>query len=412
MLSTKGCELSIVISNSRMNKSYSSGITYLFIIAVLPFFILSCGDANQQQGQQQVEEYPVLELQPRSIELTSSYPATLEGKQTVEIRPRVPGYIIEMHVDEGDWVSKDQVLFTLNNVEYQQEVRSAKADIQAAKARVSTAEDEVERQQSLVDKEIVSQYQLQSAKNELESNQAALAQAESRLKNAQVNLGYTEVKSPVTGIIGTIPYRIGSLVNSSISQPMTVVSDISEVYAYFSMSERELLEMARTVSSDGEDQTIQQRVAEMPQVNLLLADNSRYEHQGTLKLASGLIDKETGSASFRATFPNPQEILRSGGSGNVEIPFNQDAALVIPKKATYEIQNKRFAYVVTDSNTVESREVSFLPVDTKQLFVVNEGIAEGARIVSSGIGQLDDGTKIKPNTVDADSLYQSLTESE
>jgi membrane fusion protein (multidrug efflux system) len=395
-----------------MSKPYSSVITNLFIISVLPLLIFSCGDANQQRGQQQVQQIPVLDLQPRSIELTSTYPATLEGKQTVEIRPRVPGYIIEMHVDEGDWVSKDQVLFTLNNEEYQQEVRSAKADIQAAKARVSTAEDEVERLQSLVDKEIVSQYQLQSAKNTLESNRAALAQAESRLKNAEVNLGYTKVKSPVTGIIGTIPYRIGSLVNSSIAQPMTVVSDISEVYAYFSMSERELLEMAQTVSGDGENKPIQQQVAEMPEVKLLLANNTKYEHPGTLKLASGLIDRETGSASFRATFPNPQEILRSGGSGNVQIPFDKDSAIVIPKKATYEIQNKRFAYVVTDSNTVESREVSLMPVDTKQFFVVNEGLSKGERIVSSGIGQLDDGTTIEPNPVDADSLYRSLSSNE
>ncbi|MEL7834765.1 efflux RND transporter periplasmic adaptor subunit [Fodinibius sp. Rm-B-1B1-1] len=395
-----------------MKNTYRSVQILIIIVVVLPLFMVSCGETNQQQGQQQVEQYSVLELQPRSIELKSSYPATLEGKQTVEVRPRVPGYITEMHVDEGDLVSKGQVLFTLNNEEYKQEVRSAKADIQAAKARVSTAEDEVERQQNLVDKEIVSQYQLQSAKNELESNQAALAQAESRLKNAEVNLGYTQVKSPVNGIIGTIPYRIGSLVNSSISQPMTVVSDISEVYAYFSMSERELLEMAQTVSDDGGNKTVQQRVAEMPEVNLLLADNTKYEHQGTLKLASGLIDRETGSASFRATFPNPQEILRSGGSGNVEIPFNQDSAIVIPKKATYEIQNKRFAYVVTDSNTIESREVSVLPVDTKQLFVVDEGLSEGGRIIASGIGQLDDGMTIKPNLVDADSLYQSLKDSE
>lgn len=395
-----------------MSKSHSLGITYLFILSVIPLLILSCRGANQQQGQQQVQKYPVLELQPRSIELTSSYPATLEGKQTVEIRPRVPGYITEMHVDEGNWVSKDQSLFTLNNVEYQQEVRSAKADIRAAKARISTAKDEVERLQSLVDKEIVSKYQLQSAKNELESNKAALAQAQSRLKNAQLNLGYTEVKSPVNGIIGTIPYRIGSLVNSSISRPMTVVSDISEVYAYFSMSERELLEMAQTVSSSEGNKTIQQQVAEMPDVNLMLADNSEYKHRGKLKLASGLIDRQTGSASFRATFPNPQQILRSGGSGNVEIPFNQETAIVIPKRATYEIQNKRFVYIVSDSNTVESKEVSVLPIDTKRLFVVDEGLSKGERIISSGIGQIDDGTKIQPNAVDADSLYQSLTASE
>ena len=395
-----------------MNNNYSLPLESLFVFAVLPLLLLSCGDANQRQGQQHVEQYPVLELQPKSIELTSTYPATLEGQQTVEIRPRVPGYIVQMHVDEGDWVSKGEVLFTLNNEEYHQEVRSAKADIQAAKADVSTAEDEVERLQSLVDKEIVSQYQLQSAKNQLQSNKATLAQAEARLTNANVNLGYTEVKSPVDGIIGTIPYRIGSLVNSSISQPMTIVSDISQVYAYFSMSERELLEMAKTVSDDGRSQTIQQQVAEMSEVNLMLADNTKYEYKGTLKLASGLIDRETGSASFRATFPNPQEILRSGGSGNVEIPFHQDSAIVIPKKATYEIQNKRFVFTVTDSNIVENREISVLSVDTKQLFVVDKGLSKGERIITSGIGQLDDGTAILSNPVDADSLYQSLRDSE
>lgn len=392
--------------------NYNFKVIPLVIAAVVTLTIISCSDTNQQQNNQQPDRYPVLELQPRSIELMSTYPATLEGRQTVEIRPRVPGYIIDMHIDEGDWVEKDEVLFTLNNEEYQQEVRSAKADIQAAKARVSTAEDEVERLQSLVDKEIVSQYQLQSAKNELESNQASLAQAESRLKNAQVNLGYTEVKSPASGIIGTIPYRIGSLVNSSISRPMTVVSDISEVYAYFSMSERELLEMAQTVSGEGGNKTIQQRVAEMPKVNLLLADNSEYDHQGSLKLASGLINKETGSASFRASFPNPQEILRSGGSGNVEIPFGQDSAIVIPKKSTYEVQNKRFVYMVTDSNTVESQEVSLLPVTTKQLFVVEEGLLPGSKIVTTGIGQLEDGTAIEQNPINADSLYQELTVSD
>lgn len=392
-----------------MNNIYRSGLAYLIIISVIPLLVLSCDDGSQQQNQQQAGQFPVLELQPRSIALSTSYPATLEGKQTVEIRPRVAGYITHMHVDEGDLVSKGQVIFTLNNEEYQQEVRSAKADIQAAKARISTAEDEVERLQSLVDKEIVSQYQLQSAENELETSQAALAQAESRLKNAQVNLGYTDVKSPVTGIIGTIPYRIGSLVNSSTTKPLTVVSDISEVYAYFSMSERELLEMAKTVSDDGENKTIQQRVEEMPAVNLRLADNTSYEHKGRLKLASGLIDRETGSASFRATFPNPQEILRSGGSGTVQIPFQQEEAIVIPKKATYEIQNKRFVYIVNDNNVAEGQEISVLPISTKQLFVVQDGISEGDRIVTSGIIQLEDGIEINPQPVNSDSLYQALT---
>ncbi len=388
-----------------------STVSLLSLLAGL--LVLSCGNSQQgSPGEQQAESYPVLNLQPRSIELTNTYPATLEGIQTVEIRPRVPGYITAMHVDEGDWVNKNQVLFTLNNEEFEQEVRSAEADVQAAKASVSTSEDEVERLQNLVDKEIVSNYQLQSAKNTLKSNKAALAQARARLKNAQVNLGYTEIKSPASGIISTIPYRIGSLVNSNISRPLTIVSDISEVYAYFSMSERELLEMAQSVSGEDGDQTIQERVASMPDVNLILADNTKYNRQGSLKLASGLINKETGSASFRAVFPNPRQILRSGGSASVQIPFQQNSAIVIPKKSTYEIQNKRFVFTVTDSNTIESTEVAVLSLSTKQLFVVDEGLSTGDVIVSSGTAQLDDGNRIKPTPVNADSLYQSLTVSD
>lgn len=384
--------------------------TYSFILS-LALLAAACSNSgsqgNAQQGQE-AQSYPVLHLEPRSIELTTTYPATLEGKQTVEIRPRVPGYITRMHVDEGDLVSEGEVLFSLNSEEFEQEVRSAKANVQAAEAGISTAKDEVERLQNLVDKEIVSDYQLQSAINTLKSNKAALAQAEARLENAQVNLAYTKVKSPADGIIGTIPYRIGSLVNSNISQPMTVVSDISEVYAYFSMSERELLEMAQSVSGEEGNSSIQQRVADMPKVNLILADNSTYAHRGTLKLASGLINKQTGSATFRADFPNPEQILRSGGSGKVQIPFKQDSVIVIPKKSTYEVQDKRFVYSLSDSNTVVGTAVSVLPVSTKQLFVVEEGLTAGDDIITTGTGQLQEGTPVKPRAVNADSLYQSL----
>lgn len=387
-------------------------ITNLFFL-LSSLLLISCGGGQQgmQQGQQQVQSYPVLDLQPRSIQLTSSYPATLEGQQTVEIRPRVQGYIVEMPIDEGDIVSKGQTLFQLNSEEYEQQVRSAKADVAAAKAGVSTAEDEVKRLSSLAEKEIISDYQLQSAKNNLQSQEAALAQAQAALKNAEVNLGYTNIKSPTAGVIGKIPYRIGSLVSSTNPQPLTVISNISRMYAYFSMSERELLEMAQSVAKSGEEgnQTLQQRIADMPEVNLILPDNTIYGHKGKLRLASGLIDQQTGSASFRAVFPNPEEILRSGGSANIQIPVQQNNAIVIPKKSTYEVQNKRFVYTVTDSNTVESTEVATLDLSTQQLFVVEEGLTSGSSIVTTGITNLQDGAKIKPTPVNADSLYQALT---
>lgn len=390
--------------------NYRKIIRSIGILFVIPALFAACGNSDQQQmsAQQQVQSFPIVNIQPRSVILTTSYPATLEGMQTVEIRPRVSGYITDMHVDEGDWVDKNQVLFTLNNEEFEQEVRSAKADVQAAKARVSTAEDEVERQQNLVEQDIVSNYQLQSAQNSLQASKAALAQARARLENARINLGYTKVKSPVNGMIGTIPYRIGSLVSSTVNPPLTVVSDISKVYAYFSMSERELLSMAQR-SDEQEGQTLQERVEALPDVNLILADNSLYDHKGNLKLASGLINQQTGSASFRAVFPNPNEILRTGGSAEVQIPYRQESAVVIPKSATYEIQNQRFVYTVTEENVVESSNISVLPLSTKQLFVVEEGLSAGDKLIVSGLGQLEDGMTIKPNTVNADSLYQSLS---
>lgn len=383
------------------------------LLLLAAFIFTSCSGGEQQGqgpgGQQQVQSYPVLDLQLRSIVLTSSYPATLEGAQTVEIRPRVQGYITQMRVDEGDLVSKGQVLFQLNSEQFEQEVRSAQADVEAAQAGVSTAENEVKRFRSLVEKEIISDYRLQSAKNALESQKAALSQARAALENAHVNLSYTSVKSPANGIIGNIPYRIGSLVSSSSSQPLTVVSDISEVYAYFSMSERELLEMAQNVSDKGGNQTIQQQVAEMPKVNLIMADNTKYNWQGTLKLASGLINSETGSASFRAVFPNPEEVLRSGASGNIQIPVDLDSVIVIPKKSTYEVQDKKFVYTLTDSNKVKSTAISTRTLSTQKLYVVQEGLSTGDQIVTAGMGNLQDGASIKPQPMNADSLYESLT---
>ncbi|NGP87230.1 efflux RND transporter periplasmic adaptor subunit [Fodinibius halophilus] len=382
----------------------------LFVFITTSIVLSSCGSNNQKQRKnQQPQSYPVIELQPRSIELTSSYPATLEGTQTMEIRPRVSGYIVEILVDEGDTVKKGQPLFKLNSEQYKQDVRSGEANVQAAKAAVKTANDKVHQYTKLVEKNIVSTYQLQKARNNYKAKKAALAQAKSALQNARINLGYTVIKSPANGVMGTIPYRIGSLVHSSIQKPLTKISDISEVYAYFSMSERELLEMTKNNISEMESHSLHERIQSMPGVRLILADNTTYEHNGTLRLASGLINTQTGSASFRAQFPNPKKILRSGGSGNIEIPFQKDSAMVIPKKATYEVQNKVFVYTVSDDNTVQSTEVHPLKLSTKQLFVIKEGLTPGDKIITGGLGSLRKGVSIRPQSINSDSLYNTLS---
>ena len=383
-----------------------------FLFGLVTFVLAWCGGAAGQesaQQSQQAEPYPVLSVESRSIVLTSSYPATLEGAQTVEIRPRVDGYIVAMRVDEGDTVEENQVLFRLNGETYQQAVRSAEADVEAAVAGVHTAEDEVQRLAKLTEEDILSDYQLKAAENGLQSRKAALSQARAALTNARVNLSYTYVRSPTDGVIGEIPYRIGSLVSSSSTQPLTVVSDISRVYAYFSMGESELLKMSQAIGGEGESRRLRRRAIELPRANLILSDGTTYHHRGDVKLSSGLIDTETGSASFRAVFPNPQGLLRSGATGTVQIPFRSDSSIVIPKSATYEIQAKRFVYRLADDNTVESVEVKTGPLSTDKLFVVERGLSEGDKVVVQGMGSLSEGTEIQPQPVAADSLHQALT---
>ena len=382
------------------------------LFGLIAFTLAACGGAGGQgaQGQQNQapQPYPVLSVEPRSVVLTTSYPATLEGKQTVEIRPRVQGYITEMRVDEGDEVQRNQVLFRLNSESYQQAVRSAEADVEAAQAGVQTAEDEVQRLTQLTEQDIVSGYELKSAQNTLLQRKAALSQAQAALTNAQVDLSYTYVRSPTSGVIGEIPYRIGSLVSSSNTQPLTVVSDASEVYAYFSMSEGELLEINQSTGA-GDEKTLRERIADLPAANLILTDGSTYDRAGDIKLASGLINTQTGSASFRAVFPNPEDALRSGATANVQLPFRRDSSILIPKSATYEIQNKQFVYRVADSSTVESAEITTAALSTPKLYVVEDGLAAGDRIVIEGMGNLQDGARIQPQLVNADSLYQAMT---
>lgn len=381
----------------------------LLLLLSLGLVVGGCGGATGQSGarQQGPSAYPVLSVEARSVVLPSSYPTTLEGRQTVNVRPRVQGFIVEMRVDEGDAVEQGEVLFRLNNEEYQQAVRSAKADVEAARANVQQAEDEVERLTRLVEKDIVSEYELKSAKNTLKSREGALSQAEAALKNAQVNLDYTYVRSPAEGVIGSIPYRIGSLVSSTSTEPLTVVSDISEVRAYFSMNERELLDMVQRTDGD-QNVALRERIEQLPDAQLILSDGTTYRHSGDISLASGHINTETGAASFRARFPNPEKMLRNGATATLQIPYRRDSALVVPKSATYEVQDKRYVYRVTDSSAVESVQIETAPRSTAKLFVVDGGLSAGDRIVTEGVGRLQDGTGIRPKAVPADSLYRTL----
>ncbi len=387
----------------RMNK-----ILLLLLLPVVSALVSSCGGNGQKQatgGAAQIKDFPTLTIIPRTTTLFSDYPATIEGQENVEIRPKIDGYLDKMYVDEGAAVKKGQLLFRINAPQYEQAVRTAEADIKIAVADVNAAEMNVNKVRPLVEKNIISKYELESAEYTLQAKNAALAQAKASLANARVNLGYTLVTSPVNGVVGTIPYKIGSLVSSNTAQPLTTVSNIGNIYAYFSINEKQVLSFLKNVKGA----TMKEKLNSLPAVSLVLADGSVFPQKGRIETASGLINAGTGSVSVRATFANPGNLVRSGSSGSVRIPATVDSAILVPQKSTYEIQGKQFVYVVSDSATVQSAQISVRPNSGGQFFVVTAGLKPGDKIVLEGVASLREGMKIIPASINEDSLYNRLT---
>ena len=354
------------------------------MLVALGVSLFAC--SNKQQGMQQgVPDYAVITVEATPATLNSSYPATIRGRQDVEIRPNVSGFITKLCVDEGAVVKKGQTLFLIDPVQFEAAVNVARATVNVAEANVSTAKLTAENKRELAKKNIISEYDLQMAENTLASQEAALAQARAQLINAEKNLSYTEVTSPSDGVVGTFPYRVGSLVSPSSATPLTTVSDISEMYVYFSMNEKQILDMIR--QADGSTSGV---LNGLPEVELQLADGTIYPEKGKISTLSGVIDQTTGSASIRATFKNP---------GHIMIPVENEAAIIIPQKATYELQDKKFVFVVTDSSTVVSTEIKVLPQTNGQQYVVSSGLKPGDRIVTEGVGtSVRNGMKINPIT--------------
>lgn len=362
----------------------------LLLIAVC-MFCFACN--NKRQGMQpSVPDYAVVTVQPESVALSTSYPASIRGRQDVEIRPNVSGFITKLCVDEGATVRKGQVLFMIDPVQYEEAVNVARAAVKVAEANVATAKLTVDNKRQLAGKNIISAYDLQMAENTLASQQAALAQAKAQLVNAEKNLSYTQVSSPTEGVVGTIPFRVGALVSPASATPLTTVSDISQMYVYFSMTEKQLLNLIR---QDGSSKEILEK---MPLVELELADGSLYPHKGKVETISGVIDRSTGAVSVRANFANAQHLLRSGGTGSVKIPSRMTDAIVIPQKATYEIQDKKFVYTLQPDSTVKNVEIGVFKLDDGKNYVVTSGLNPGDRIVVEGVGTLRNGIRITPIT--------------
>ena len=367
-------------------KIYLSNLFILFVAAVA---LLGC---EEEKSAKRTREYNVMILQPTSRKLTSTYSATIRGKQDIDIRPKVQGYITDIHVKEGSIVRKGQTLFTIDQVPYQAALQTAIANVDVAQAAVDAAELTTNSKELLYQQNIISEFDLNMARTQLASQRANLAQAKANEVNARNNLSYTLVKSPADGVIGTLPFRVGTLVSPSDSTPMTSVSDNSEMYVYFSMTESQVLSLTR------EHGTLEAALQAMPSIELQLSDGTIYKEKGRIEAISGIIDPTTGSVTVRAKFPNYRRLLLSGGSGNIILPHKAEGCIVIPQSATYEIQDKIYVYTLKSGKAV-SKIIGVFNISNGREYVVENGLIAGDTIVVEGVGLLREGDNVKIKNV-------------
>ena len=348
----------------------------------------SCSEEKQKQ-QQQAQQYQTMVVSRKDMSLERQYSARLTGKQIVEVRPQVSGCITRILTGEGEAVKKGQTLFVIDQVPYRAALEVAVASRKSAEARLATAKMNYENEQQLKAGNVVGDVSVEQMRNALLEAEAALAQAKAQEVNARNNLSYTEVKSPVSGVASMIPWHVGSLVSSSISEPLVTVADDSEVYVYFSISEGQALDLIAQYGS------IESFISQAPPVSLRMNNGQMYAEQGRISAVSGTVDAKTGAVALRATFPNASGLLHHGGSATVVVPTHRKDCIVIPQEATYELQNRMFVYRVVDGKT-KSTPVTLYPQNNGKEYIVEDGISAGDTIIAEGAGLLKDGIVIAP----------------
>ena len=371
-------------------------------IAVSALLLVSCGGKSGGRPEFGDNEYPVTTVELQNSSTQTTYPATIKGVQDVEIRPKVAGFLTRVCVKEGQAVGAGQLLFVIDNETYQAAVRQAQAAVNTATAQCNTAQLTCENSQKLFDNNVIGSYELESAKNTYASAQAQLAQAKAALASAKETLSFCYVKSPSSGVIGNLPYKVGAMVSASSVPALTTVSNNSSMEVYFSMTEKDILDMAKTSGS------AQAAIASMPTVRLQLADGTIYNHPGKVTKMSGVIDAGTGSVQLIAVFQNPNRLLKSGGSGSIIVPHDNSTAIVIPQSCVSEVQDKKFVYTVTKDNKVKYTEIKVAPQNDGNNYVVTEGLSVGDRYVTNGITKLTDGQEIK--VITPERYQQKITE--
>lgn len=376
-------------TNYKSNKNSSmKKIAYISLIAL---FLISCTNKNETPPATVAPTLPVLNVTYSEASTETQFPVAIQGKTDVEIRAQVSGMLDKIFIDEGDYVTEGQPLFKINDNTYRQQYNNAKAGLNAAEASVINAQIEVDKLTPLVQNKLVSDYQLKTAKANLSIAKANVQQSRAVLGNAQINLNYTIVKAPVSGYIGRLPRKQGSLISPQDPEALTKLSDIKEVYAYFSLSENDFINF----KSQYTGVTISEKLKKLPPVTLVLSDNSEYTQKGSIDMIDGQFDKTTGAITLRAKFPNSNGLLRSGNTGKVKINVNHESSIVIPQESTIEIQDKLYVFLLDTKNSV-TRQPIVISGKSGTNYLVKEGIKSGDRIVLKGFENLPDGATIIP----------------
>jgi membrane fusion protein (multidrug efflux system) len=361
----------------------------VLMFAAASMLLASCGGGGGRPSFGD-NEFPVVTVGTSSTTMQSTYPAIIKGVQDVEIHPKVQGFITQINVKEGQTVSAEQVLFVLDNVTYQAQVRQAQAQVNTATAALNTAKLTYDNSQKLFESGVIGDYELQSSKNSYESAVANLAATQASLASAKEMLSFCYVKSPASGVVGSLPLKVGTLVSAS--NTLTTVSNISSMEVYFSMTEKDVIAMGKNAGG------LAGAIEAMPAVKLKLADGTEYGQEGRVTKMSGVIDPTTGSVQIIAVFPNAGKVLKSGGSGAIIIPHSNSDAIIISKSCVSEVQDKKFVYVLDKDNKVKYTEIKVDPQNDGNTYIVTEGLKAGDKYITNGITKLHDGMEIVPIT--------------
>lgn len=378
-----------------MKRLIKQRIIIAALLLASTYALQSCGNAkNNEQQQNETVQAEVISLQPTNAVIDQTFPASLQGKDNVQLRPQISGYIDKIYVDEGAFVHAGQALFRINASVYREQKNTALASLAIAKSQLASAQLELDKYKVLTENKVVADFQYQKAKTNYENAKAAVKQQQTLVASADVNLGFSEVKAPVSGYIGRIPNRLGALVGPNDAQPLTTLSQVNEIYAYFSLPENEILK----INASRPGNTLIKKLKSFQNLTLLLADGKPYNHPGKIDMMDGQFDATTGSVTLRASFPNPESLLRTGNTGRIVLKSTEQNVYKIPLLATYEVQDKLFVGLLNAKNKMERIALKNY-TKSGDFYIVKSGFKPGDRIIANELASIPENSIIKPKHV-------------